>query len=175
MNTSPGLNYKAIRCRWFCWLLFELEYEDEATSWTYPVDNFESLSNYSMKPLFPIFGKSGREAKDLSSESIFVSNFKYKITNKVFYENKASIRRSLTMLGGGRAEGTEKETQRYHHKDILQSPYFLHCSCELQKSDEAMGEWGVFLVITSYILKVNAVICNAIQLSQQFSAKSWQT
>lgn len=67
-------------------------------------------------------------------------------------------------------EGTERDTEVLSHGHPAN--YFLHCSCELQKSDEAMGERGIFLVITSYILKVNAVICNTIQLSQQFSAKS---
>lgn len=35
-----------------------------------------------MKPLFPVFGKPGGEAKDLSSENIFVSKSQYTENNK---------------------------------------------------------------------------------------------
>lgn len=34
------------------------------------------------------------------------------------------MRRSFTVVGEGRAEGMEKETQRYYHTDILQITLF---------------------------------------------------
>lgn len=121
-QTSPGLNHKAI-CSLYVILLImirsmKMRWQAELAQLTI----LKVLSSYSMKSLFPIFGNSGREAKDLSSESILFQILSTK-WQSVLWE--LSFHQEKFYNAGKReAEGTEKETQRYHHMDILQITLF---------------------------------------------------
>lgn len=148
-QTSPGLNHKAICSLYVIFLIMIWSMKMRWQAGLAQLKILKVLSSYSMKSLFPIFGNTGREAKDLSNESILFQILSTKWQTKCFMRIKLLSKEVLQCWkkagwGNGKRD-TEVSSHGHPANYLIFSTAVVSYRNQMKKRENEVYFWSLLV------------------------------